>query len=118
MSIDNSMLSLATNTVALKLIDENNGTSTIPATSGGGGSSEHVSIPIPHNQGHDKIICRVMIVIPTYPTYNNYFVTPFAVSGLWCTPKIDATNLTIEVGQSGVSLPARNFSYYYRILVP
>lgn len=97
----------------LKLIKEDSGSGTIPAT--GAPSDESTIITIPHGHTSDKLAYRVLVVVPGYPTYSNYFVVPFAVSGLIATPSIDTTNLYIEVGQSGNSLPAQAFSYYYRI---
>lgn len=115
MNYDN--VGFATSVAALKLVKEDSGSGTIPATSGGG-SSEYQRITIPHGQGTDLLLYRVLVVIPGYPTYSNYFVVPFAVSGLFATPSIDSSNLYIEVGQSGVALPAQGFQYYYRILIP
>ena len=102
---------------ALKLVKEGSGSGAIPATSGGG-SSEFQRVTIAHNQNTDVLLFRALVVIPGYPVYSNYFVVPFAVSGLFATPSIDATNLYIEIGQSGAGLPAQGFQYYYRILVP
>lgn len=95
MSIDYSKLNLSTDITALKLIKEGSGSSTIPAT--GAPSTEYARITIPHGHSSDVLVYRVLIVIPGYPTYSNYFVVPFAVSGLFATPSIDSTNLYIEL---------------------
>jgi hypothetical protein len=117
MSIDYSKISFSSQAVALKLIKEGSGSGTIPATSGGG-SDEYQTVTIPHGQSTDELIFRVVVSIPGYPVYNEFFVVPFAVSGLFATPSIDSTNLYIEVGQSGFGLPSQVFQYYYRILIP
>lgn len=116
MSVNNALLTFSSDTAALKLIKEGSGSGTIPAT--GAPSSEYQRITIPHEQGTDVLIFRVLLQIPGYPTYSNYFVIPFAVSGLYATPSIDATNLYIEVGQSGFGLASQSFQYYYRVLIP
>lgn len=114
--IDNDLLNMSSQTIALKELMRGSGVGTIPAT--GTPSVEYQRIVIPHGYGSDKLLYRVMIVIPGYPAYSDYFVIPFAVSGLFATPSIDATNLYIEVAQSGFELPAQDFQYYYRILIP
>lgn len=116
MTINYSMLNLSSDTAALKLVQEGSGSGTIPAT--GSPSDTHQRIVIPHGQGNDLLLFRVLIVIPGYPSFSDYFTVPFSVSGLFGTPSIDATNLYIEVGQSGFGLPAQDFQYYYRILIP
>jgi hypothetical protein len=114
--IDYTNVSFGTAASALKLIKEGSGSGLIPAT--GAPTNEHQRVTIPHGQSTDGLLYRVMVSFPGYPAYSDHFVIPFTVAGLYATPSIDATNLYIEAGQSGVGLPAAVFLYYYRVFYP
>lgn len=116
MTIDTSKLRFDSTKAALKLVKEGSGTGTIPAT--GSPSTEYQRIVIPHGQATDKLLFRILVRIPGYVSFSDYSVAPFTVAGLIATPSLDATNLYIEVGQSGHTLDAQPFEYYYRILIP
>lgn len=120
MTVDNSKVSFWSGNAALKLVLSGSGSGTIPAT--GSPTGEYQRVAIPHGQGTDKLLFRVLVVIPGFPApYNTFFVTPYAGatgSAGYATASVDGTNLYIEVGQSGNGLSAQPFSYYYRVLFP
>lgn len=113
-------LVMSSKTISLKTIQEEKSTGVIPATpfNGGLGGAASANLVIPHNQGDDHLVFRVMVRVPGSPIFSDWFVAPLTIFDFWVRPSIDSERLYIELTQAGVSLPALNFEYAYRIFVP
>lgn len=116
MSMDITKLLFSSTAISTKLVLDDTGTSTIPAS--GAGSRNSVVVTIPHGQVDDNIVVEAFIF---EPVSGNSYPLPFSSGNqsVIYTVYHDSTNIYIEGSQGAVvARPDLDFTYFYKVFIP